>query len=49
MIGENLQRLAVLGDNTLSNLADALADLLGGHDPQLASRELLHEHREPGA
>ncbi len=45
MTGEDPQRLAVFGDNALSNAADALADLLSGHDPQLASGKLLHEHR----
>lgn len=47
MIGEDLQRLGALGDDTLADVADALVDLLGGHDPQLTSRKLLDQHRGP--
>ena len=30
---------------TSADVADALADLLDGHGPQLATRKLLHKHR----
>jgi hypothetical protein len=36
VIGEDLKRLAMLRDDALADVVDALADLLGGHDPQLA-------------
>jgi hypothetical protein len=44
VIGEDLQRLAMLGHQTLPNVSNVLADLLGGHDPQVAARQLLYEH-----
>lgn len=45
MVGEDLKCLGMFCHQTSSYVADALADLLGGHDPQIAIRELLHEHR----
>jgi hypothetical protein len=45
MVGEDLKRLAVLCHQTPSDVANTLTNLLGGHDPQIATRELLHEHR----
>lgn len=48
MIGEDLERFAVLGHDALAYLANALADLLGGDDPQLATRKLLDQHRGAG-
>lgn len=44
VLGEDLQRLWVIGDNTLTDGADSLAQLLGRHDPKLAAIELLDEH-----
>jgi hypothetical protein len=41
VIGEDLQRLTMLGHQTLPNASNVLADLLGGHDPQVAARQLL--------
>jgi hypothetical protein len=45
VIGENLERLTVLCDNALPDVVYALANLICGHDPQLAPWKLLHEHR----
>jgi hypothetical protein len=45
VVGEDLKCLAMLCHQALSDVADALADLLGGHDPQIAIRKFLHEHR----
>lgn len=45
MVGEDLKRLAMLCHQALADVADAPANLLGGHDPQIASRKLLDEHR----
>jgi hypothetical protein len=44
VIGEDLQRLAMLGHQTLPNVSNVLADLLGRYDPQLAARQLLNEY-----
>jgi hypothetical protein len=43
--GENLKRLAMLCYQTSSDALNALTDLLGGHDPQIAIGKLLHKHR----
>lgn len=48
VVGEDLKRLAMLCHQTSSNIADTLANLLGGHDPQIATRKLLHKHRGTG-
>jgi hypothetical protein len=42
--GEDLKRLAMLRYQPTADVADALADLLGGHDPQIAARKLLNQH-----
>jgi hypothetical protein len=44
VFGKDPQRFAVLVHNSLPDAADALADVLGGHDPQVAPWKLLHEH-----
>jgi hypothetical protein len=48
VVGEDLERLAMLGHEALPDLAYALPDLLGGHDPELTALEFLHEHRCAG-
>ena len=44
VLGENLQRLRVLGDHALADRADPLAQLLSRQDPKLAAAQLLDEH-----
>lgn len=45
VVGEDLKCLGVLCDQTSSYVADALAHLLSGHDPQVAAWEFLDEYR----
>jgi hypothetical protein len=48
VVGEDLKRLAMLRHQTAADVAYALADLLGGHDPQIAIRQPSTSTEEPG-
>jgi hypothetical protein len=44
VIGQDLERLAVIGNNTRTDLLYALTNLLCRHDPQITARKLLDQH-----
>jgi hypothetical protein len=44
VIGEDLQRLAMFGHQTLPDASNVLADLLGGHDPARIVTALGYGH-----
>ncbi|MCP9491978.1 MAG: hypothetical protein MSC31_19195 [Solirubrobacteraceae bacterium MAG38_C4-C5] len=45
MLGDDPQRLGVIGDHALTDGANPLPKLLGRRDPKLTALELLDEHR----
>jgi hypothetical protein len=48
VLGEDPQRLGPLAHEPPADVADPLPHLIRAHDPELALRRLLDEHRGPG-
>ena len=49
VVGKDLQRLPVFGDDAASDLLDLLAELFGWHDAKLFDWQFVHENRGAGA